>query len=97
MTYELAFHPDALLEWKKLDGTVREQFKGKLTERLDTPRVDSARVSGGKDLYKIKLRALGYRLVYQVQDKTITVLVLAVGKRERNAAYEYALRRIEGK
>jgi mRNA interferase RelE/StbE len=33
------------------------------------------------DCYKIKLRAAGYRLVYQVEDKTVTVIVVAVGKR----------------
>lgn len=27
MTYDLEFDPRALKEWKKLDNTVREQFK----------------------------------------------------------------------
>ena len=34
MSYEPSFHPDALAEWKKLDGSVREVFKKKLAERL---------------------------------------------------------------
>lgn len=94
MTFELEFHPDALAEWRKLDKTVSEQFKKKIAERLNEPRVPSARVSGGANLYKIKLRTVGYRLVYQVQDERITILVLAVGKREKNAAYNTALGRI---
>ena len=94
MSYELRFHPDARKEWDKLDATIRAQFKKKLTERLQTPRVESARVSGGNDLYKIKLRTIGYRLVYQVQDELVTVLVLAVEKRERNSAYRTGLGRI---
>lgn len=94
MTFELEFHPDALAEWRKLDKTVSEQFKKKIAERLNEPRVPSARVSGGPNLYKIKLRTVGYRLVYQVQDERITILVLAVGKREKNAAYNTALGRI---
>jgi mRNA interferase RelE/StbE len=93
MTYKLAFHPDALSEWRKLDGSVATQFKKKLKERLERPRVEAARVSGGSDLYKIKLRALGFRLVYQVDEGIVTVLVLSVGKRERNAAYQAALLR----
>jgi mRNA interferase RelE/StbE len=93
MTYKLAFHPDALAEWRKLDGSVATQFKKKLKERLEQPRVEAARVSGGGDLYKVKLRALGYRLVYQVDEGIVTVLVLSVGKRERNAAYQAALLR----
>ena len=39
MSYKLAFHPDALVEWRKLDATVSEQFKKKLDERLQHPRV----------------------------------------------------------
>jgi len=94
MTFDLAFHPDAVKEWNKLDATVREQFKKKLKERLQEPRVESARVSGGNDLDNIKLRAMGYRLVYQVQDEVVTVLVLSVGKRERNFAYKAGLGRL---
>ncbi|HYD78550.1 MAG TPA: type II toxin-antitoxin system RelE/ParE family toxin [Paucimonas sp.] len=94
MTYKLAFHPDALDEWKKLDGAVREHLKNKLAERLETPRIPAAAIRGGRDLYKIKLRTLGYRLVYQVQDEKVTVLVLSVGKRERNRAYKAALSRV---
>ena len=44
--------------------------------------------------YKIKLRQLGYRLVYKVDDKIITVTVLAVGKRERNGIYVTAIDRL---
>ena len=69
MTYELAFKESALQEWHKLDGTIRTQFKKKLAERLEAPHVPSAQLRGGQNLYKIKLRQLGYRLVYQVNDK----------------------------
>ena len=48
----------------------------------------------GRIVYKIKLRASGYRLVYQVRDQTITVFVVAVGKRERSAAYDAADKRL---
>ncbi len=90
MTYKLDFHPDALKEWGKLDETVRTQFKKKLKQRLEQPRVPKASVSGDKDLYKIKLAALGYRLVYRVIDDAITVYVLSAGKRQGNAAYKKA-------
>ncbi len=93
MSYELSFHPDALDEWKKLDGSVREIFKKKLAERLHTPRVPASKLSGHQDRYKIKLRDAGYRLVYEVHDKVLTVLVIAVGKRERNAVYKSAVGR----
>lgn len=47
MSFELEFLEEALVEWKRLDGAVREQSKKKLTERLNEPRVPAARLSGG--------------------------------------------------
>jgi mRNA interferase RelE/StbE len=44
MSYSLEFVEPALKEWRKLDGSLREQFKNKLRERLDRPCVDSARL-----------------------------------------------------
>lgn len=86
--YSLEFHPLALKEWQKLDNTIREQFKDKLTERLQNPCVPSAKI--GKNRYKIKLRNVGYRLVYEVRDNELIIVVVAVGKRERNTAYRLA-------
>lgn len=93
MTYDLAFLDEALKEWRKLDAVTREQFKAKLAERVANPKVPSARLHGTKERYKIKLRNAGYRLVYEVRDKEVLVLVVAVGKRERNEVYKIAERR----
>ncbi|MGB4812068.1 MAG: type II toxin-antitoxin system RelE/ParE family toxin [Methylophilaceae bacterium] len=90
MTYELAFLEVSLKEWRKLDRNIQAQFKKKLEERLETPRVPSAKLHGHEDRYKIKLRSIGYRLVYQVNDDVLIVLVVAVGKRERSAIYKAA-------
>ena len=90
MRYELGFHPGALNEWRKLDPSLREVFKKKLAERLENPHVPSARLSGRLDRYKIKLRSVGYRLVYEVREAELIVIVVAVGKRERNAVYKVA-------
>lgn len=93
MSYELAFHPLALTEWAKLDPPVRAQFKKKLAERLVNPRVPAAQLFGRRERYKIKLRTVGYRLVYEVREAELIVLVVAVGKRERNATYNAADKR----
>jgi mRNA interferase RelE/StbE len=93
MSYELGFLDAALKEWRKLDSNTREQFKKKLAERLENPRVPSARLSGHNDRYKIKLRGAGYRLVYEVRDAQILVVVIAVGKRDRSEVYRVADRR----
>jgi mRNA interferase RelE/StbE len=94
MTFRLVFKQDAQKEWRKLDSTIREQFKKKLKQRLASPRVESARLNGMKDCYKIKLRSAGYRLVYEVRDQEVIVSVVAVGKRARNEVYKIAIKRI---
>jgi mRNA interferase RelE/StbE len=90
MSYELGLHPDALAEWRALDNSVRTLFKKKLAERLGHPHVPAARLTGRQNRYKIKLRTVGYRLVYEVVDNRLLVIVVAVGKRERNAVYKAA-------
>jgi len=89
-SFELGFLEEALKEWRKLDNTISKQFKEKLAERLAQPHVPTARLSGHKNRYKIKLRSAGYRLVYEVRDSELIVLVVAVGRRDRNAVYKAA-------
>ncbi|MCI5133092.1 MAG: type II toxin-antitoxin system mRNA interferase toxin, RelE/StbE family [Candidatus Electrothrix sp. EH2] len=74
---------------------LRSAFAKKLKARLEQPRVQSARLSGMKDCYKIKLRRIGYRLVYQVRDNELVVSVIAVGKRDKNRVYKAALKRFD--
>lgn len=83
MSYSLKFNPKALKEWNRLDSSITEQFKKKLKERLIEPRVLKDRLSGFENVYKIKLRAVGYRLAYEVIDSEIVVLVLKIGRRDK--------------
>lgn len=87
MIYNLKFVPSALKEWEKLGDTIRKEFKKALEKRLVNPRVSKQKLSGYNDVYKIKLRSAGYRLVYEVIDDEVIVLVLAVGKRDKNEVY----------
>lgn len=93
MSFELAFHPEALREWHRLDSSIRNQFKKKLAERLLEPHILSSCLRSSRDRYKIKLRAAGFCLVYEVRDQELLVLVIAVGKRDRNAVYHQSDRR----
>lgn len=93
MTYKLEFLPSAHKEWNKPGHTLRDQFKKKLAERLERPRIPADSLHGMPDCYKIKLKASGYRLVYQVIEERVVVSVVAVGKRERSGVYENAKRR----
>jgi mRNA interferase RelE/StbE len=93
MSFELGFLDLALKEWQKLDASVRNLFKSKLAERLLNPRIPAGKLSGHQDRYKIKLSSVGYRLVYEVSDQELIVIVVAVGRRDRQAVYKAAMKR----
>lgn len=93
--FRLRFLPEALDEWKALDGSVREVLRKALKKRLEQPRTPGAQLHGDlRDCYKIKLRKQGYRLVYSVEDDVLIVLVLTIDKREDMAAYRSAVERL---
>ena len=94
--YKLKFLPTALKEWKKLDHSIKNQLKKQLKERLQNPHIRTSQLYGFENHYKIKLRASGYRLVYEVLKQEIFVLVIAVGKREKNLVYKKAVKRQKG-
>jgi mRNA interferase RelE/StbE len=88
------FHELALAEWRRLNGSLREPLKKKLAERLENPRVPASALSGMADCYKIKLRSVGYRLVYRVDEDRVFVTVIAVGKRDKQQVYTAARSRL---
>ncbi|UUM26348.1 type II toxin-antitoxin system RelE/ParE family toxin [Acinetobacter colistiniresistens] len=82
MAYELEFEKNALKKFEKLNPQIAEQFIRKLEAVLENPKIPKNKLSGSVDLYKIKLKAAGYRLVYKVKDETVVVLVLDVDRRD---------------
>ncbi len=89
--YSLAFDPDALKEWRRLDESVKKDLKKILEKRLENPKVESARLSGElHDCFKIKATKSGFRLVYTVIENQLVVLVIAVAKRENLKVYKKA-------
>ncbi|MDD0972897.1 type II toxin-antitoxin system RelE family toxin [Pseudomonas fontis] len=78
---------------EKLGHTLCEQFKKKLKERLESPRVQADALRELPSHYKIKLKSSGYRLVYRVEDERVVIVVVSVGKRERGSVYKTAQKR----
>lgn len=96
MSFSLRFETQARKEWDNLDNSVRIALKKKLAKRLTEPHVEADRLSGQlANCYKVKHNATGHRLVYQVLEDEVVVLVLAVAKRERLEAYFRAAERRE--
>lgn len=42
----------------------------------------------------MKLRSAGVRLIYKVEDGEFIILVVTVGKRDKNAVYDAAIERL---
>jgi len=94
VSYIVKFREEAFKEWQKLDKSLQQQFAKKLKKCCDNPHIPSAKLCGIKGCYKIKLRASGFRLVYQVIDDQLIIAVVAVGKRERSDVYQLASERM---
>lgn len=87
ITYKVIFRPKAKKRFDRLDSAVQRQIARKLEERRERPRVPGDALTKLRDCYKIKLRAKGIRLIYQVRDTQLILLILSVGSREREEAY----------
>ena len=96
--YRLFFLPQALTEWKALDGSVKENLKKLLAKRLENPHVPGGALHGElSGCYKIKLNKQGIRLVYAVEDDKLIVMVMSVDKREDSIVYKSAVTRMTEK
>lgn len=93
--YKLRFMPEALEEWRKLDGSVQANLQKLLAKRLDNPHVPGGELHGPlAGCYRIELRQQGVRLVYSVEDDRLLVTVVAVDKREIGVVYQSVLARL---
>ena len=70
MTYKLEFYEDAYKEWKKLDATVREQFKLKLIECLENPCILSAKFVHSNIIKKVQVQAAWRSLAQALESAT---------------------------
>jgi mRNA interferase RelE/StbE len=57
---------------------------------IQNPKIQANSLRKFENHYKVKLKSSGYRLVYEVIDDQVVVLVIAIGKREGNKIYEVA-------
>nr|WP_236613305.1 type II toxin-antitoxin system RelE/ParE family toxin [Chrysiogenes arsenatis] len=71
-----------------MNHAIKLQLHKKLTERLQNPKVPKDKLSGFENVYKIKLKTIGYRLVYKVIDDRLVVYVVSIGRRENHKVYE---------
>jgi mRNA interferase RelE/StbE len=80
--YELRFRPAALRQLRKLDSQVARRIKS-TTETLRTePRPPGVKALTGQRGW-LRIRVGDYRIVYEVRDSELVVLVIQIGHRSQ--------------
>lgn len=88
--YRIEFTEGAKKEFEKLDGSVRLQVQKAIEKRAANPKIPASRLSGADgSFYKIKFRSIGIRVVYQVIDNEILILIVKIGRRDNDATYNF--------
>jgi mRNA interferase RelE/StbE len=80
--YELRFRPAALRQLRKLDSQIARRIKS-TTETLRTePRPPGVKALTGQHGW-LRIRVGDYRIVYEVRDSELVVLVIQIGHRSK--------------
>lgn len=80
MTYEVSLAPAAARQMRKFDPQVRRRVQAVIELLATDPRPPSAtRLVGGAGEWRV--RTGDYRIVYEIEDERLLVLVLSVGHR----------------
>ena len=80
MTYRVEVTPAALRQLRKLDPPARRRVQAAIELLADQPRPSGAKKLGGGE-GEWRVRTGDYRIVYEVHDNVLLVLVVADGHR----------------
>jgi mRNA interferase RelE/StbE len=79
--YKIELKPSAQRELKKLPKRLQRRIVNKIDLLADDPRPSGAeKLSGGYDYYRIRVG--DYRILYEIQDKVLLVIVIRVAHRK---------------
>jgi len=93
MTWEISYHPDVAGDLESIGPSGARRIMRAIDSKLTkSPLQFGAPLSGNLANFR-KLRIGDYRVVYQVEEKSVTVFVLAIGPRRDKEIYRAALKR----
>ena len=78
--YELRFRPAALRQLRKLDTQIARRIKGATELLRIEPRPPGVKALTGQHGW-LRIRVGDYRIVYEVRDSELAVLVIRIGHR----------------
>lgn len=81
MSYSLYIQPSAQKTLSRLDRDIRHRVGSRIDSLARDPRPPGTeKLSGADDLYRVRVGE--YRVIYQIRDKELIVLVVRVGHRK---------------
>jgi mRNA interferase RelE/StbE len=81
MAYRIEFTRPALKEYEKLDSVTKQRVSDEVVGLVSNPRPPGCKaLQGYKSVYRIRIGK--FRVIYEVRDKVLVVLVLRVAKRD---------------
>lgn len=81
MTYTILLAPTAERQLRTFATPIQKRLVKRLKSLRDNPRPQGVKkLTGVDDLYRI--REGDYRIIYTIQDKALTVLVVKIGDRK---------------
>jgi mRNA interferase RelE/StbE len=82
VTYRVEVRPAAERALRRLPGSVRDRISKVVTLLAEDPRPPAAKMLVSNDSPRLwRVRTGDYRIVYQIYDDVLVVLVVAVGHR----------------
>lgn len=82
MAHQVIFRERALKQIAKLPKSIQHSIQQAAKVLAETPRPPKCKKLGGdNNLYRIRIRKV-YRIIYEVQDDKLIVLVVKVGHRK---------------
>ena len=80
--YRLEIRPSVEKDLRKIrDARLRQRLDGALEKLAENPRrMGAEKMSGGENRYRFRVG--DYRIIYEIHDAVLLVLILAVGDRK---------------
>ncbi|HEV8343085.1 MAG TPA: type II toxin-antitoxin system RelE/ParE family toxin [Candidatus Binatia bacterium] len=98
MAYKVEFLPEAAREFESLDGSLKKIAAKQIDKLAARPELgEPLGKRMGIDLTgyrKIYFGRKGYRIVYEIQRHRLVVLVIGIGRREREEIYKEVAQRL---
>ena len=80
MSYRVSFNAHAARSFRRLPKSIQARLKPEIDALRDNPRpFGSEKLSGLEDTYRIRVG--DYRILYEVHDRVLLVLVVETGHR----------------